>query len=138
MIRGLAEDGLAWVNANVGLPSLANRSEDISFLVDTGATVTVLMPADLRRLGIDPAALFPDVRSVAVPGFGGDIRMIATIGVLRFDDEASPSVFTMPVGIVQPSSTTYDLPSVLGMDFVQHFRLTVSIPEDRVEIERIP
>ena len=51
MIRGLVDGGLAWVDASVRLPALSEQPGDISFLIDTGATVTVLMPADLRRPG---------------------------------------------------------------------------------------
>lgn len=42
-----AEDGLFYVTARVnGVP--------VKFLVDTGATMVVLTPADARRIGIDP------------------------------------------------------------------------------------
>ena len=63
--------------------------------------------------------------------------MILTGGMLRFSDAADRAAFSMPIGIVEPSTASYELPSVLGMGFLRHFRLTISVAEDRVDLEPI-
>ncbi len=39
------------------------------------------------------------------------------------------------MGIAEPTPANATLPSILGMDFIQNFRLTVSVKENRVELE---
>ena len=43
--------------------------------------------------------------------------------------------YRFAVRIAKPMAANAELPSILGMDFIQHFRLTVSVREDRVELE---
>jgi predicted aspartyl protease len=108
------------------------------FLLDTGATQSILTPIDADALGLEPKGLFPDPRAQTAPGFGGDVRFIATAADLMFgavDDPGPP--LRMILGIVEPTRRSLALPSVLGMDFLRHFRLTLSASEDLVELERL-
>ena len=50
------QDVQTYAEAGVAIPSL-NVHGYVQFLVDTGATATVLHPADWRRLGITPEAI---------------------------------------------------------------------------------
>ena len=53
MITGRFGDtsGRPFIEARLYLPRL-NLSGDVSFLLDTGADASILMPADARRLGV--------------------------------------------------------------------------------------
>ena len=48
--------GAAFIEAYISLPDLA-LAGPVSFLVDTGADQTMLMPVDATRLGVDHAQL---------------------------------------------------------------------------------
>jgi hypothetical protein len=43
--------------------------------------------------------------------------------------------YLFPFRIADPDSTDFNLPSLLGMDFIESFRLTVSKNENNVELE---
>ena len=58
--------GAPYVEARISFPQLGFRGL-VSFLVDTGADGTVLMPADTKRLGIDP-------KSMSSPIGGGHLQ----------------------------------------------------------------
>lgn len=137
MIRGYTRGGLAWINAQVALPSLETDYAEVRLLIDTGATRTVLQPFDQRKLGLDPRGVFPDPRAFRMGGFGGDVRALETTGVLRFVETVEPRDYTTTVCPLEPIARPSDQPSVLGMDFLRHFRLTVSVSEDLVELERL-
>lgn len=136
MIRGYLDDAFAWVGAQVSVPALSSRSFPISFLIDTGSSRSVLLPEDADVLGIDAASLFPDPRAEAIPGFGGRLRFLSTLAELRFETHGEPPArYRVPIGIVDPSTGTRDLPSVLGTDFLRHVRLRLSMAENIVELE---
>ena len=139
MIRGYVEGGLAWVDLRVNVPALSRQWMPIPFLVDTGSTQSVIVPEDALVLGVDAGSLFPDPRSRVMPGFGGSLRFITTMAELRSDvrGEEQPNSYQVALGIVEPGPGVRNRPSVLGMDFLRHFRVTISVAEDRVELERI-
>ncbi|WP_425996521.1 retropepsin-like aspartic protease family protein [Caulobacter sp. DWR1-3-2b1] len=85
------------------------NGERVRFLVDTGATETVLSPDDARRLGVDPDALNYDRQSETANGLGYGASHVAErleVGAIRFDG------FPMVVNKA-PMST-----SLLGMSFL--------------------
>lgn len=51
------------------------------------------------------------------------------------EDVARERPYRHPMGIAGPTPSNATLPSILGMDFLRHFRLTVSVREDRAELE---
>ncbi len=134
MSRGYIERRQPWIDLWIDIPSFVTKSVLFSFLIDTGSTRTLLQPRDTLQTGIEPRALFPDPRTVAVPGFGGSIGLLTTVANVRFDDR-SDRPLTVPIGIVEPTAAAWNLPSVLGMDFLQHFRLLISVTEQLVELE---
>jgi hypothetical protein len=137
VIRGYIRGGLAWINAQISLPSLETDYVEVRLLIDTGATRTVLQPFDQRKLGLNPRLLFPDPRAVLMGGFGGDVRALETTGVLRFVESVEPRDYAVTVCLLEPVSRPSGQPSVVGMDFLRHFRLTISVSEDMVELERL-
>lgn len=65
------------------------NGERVRFLVDTGATDTVLSPDDVRRLGVDPATLRYDHGAETANGLGYGASYVANrleVGPIRLDD----------------------------------------------------
>lgn len=137
MIRGRFEQGAPVVDCVGSIPALGiNLPERLTLLVDTGASLSVLQPGDARRLGVDPAQMADDPRSEFASGVGGSTRVVITTTLLGFaEDVARERPYRHPMGIAEPTPSNATLPSILGMDFIQHFRLTVSVREARVELE---
>ena len=137
MIRGFIDGGQAWVFATVEMHALPGQVEGIAFLLDTGSMRSLLAPPDAIRLGIDPAALFPDPRTIRASGFGGNVSLLVTSASFLFDDDDDQTgqPQPVPIGILEPAPSTMRLPSVLGMDFLQHFRLTISVRDAQVELD---
>lgn len=82
----------------------------VQFLVDTGATDTVLSPDDAKRLGIDTSALKFDQRAQTANGVGYGAKITAdslAIGPIRFD-QMPMMVNKAPMG-----------GSLLGMTFLK-------------------
>lgn len=81
----------------------------VRFLVDTGASDTVLSPADARRIGIDPAALTFDRQAETANGIGYGAAVTLdslAVGSIAFSD--------MPVVVNQAPMSH----SLLGMTFM--------------------
>jgi aspartyl protease family protein len=98
-----AEDGGFFVMGKV-------NGQLVRFLVDTGASDTVLSPADARRLGVDTAALSFDHASETANGVGYAATFTAqslAVGSIRFTD--------VPLMINQAPMTS----SLLGMTFLR-------------------
>jgi clan AA aspartic protease len=69
--------GLTYVRVNVAAPGSPDRSEEIEFLVDTGAILSVIPRPMLERLGVMP------VDRQRVRAFGGEV-MERDVGVVLF------------------------------------------------------
>ena len=86
------------------------NGQRVSFLVDTGASETVLSPADAARVGIDLAALKFDRASETANGVGYGAAFQAdslSVGAITFRD--------MPIMINQAPMSS----SLLGMTFLR-------------------
>ena len=107
----------------------------IQFLIDTGADDTILHPRDVRRLDTllqpDPPLLastfddHPGRRSIG--GVGGRVYIIPASVRLFFRIEGSRDRLRHDcrVWVAEPTATNRRLPSLLGRDLLQLFRLTV-------------
>ena len=113
--------------------SLGGRTVDVRFLIDTGTDATVLHPTDADRL------LGDDLRRI---DFDRDLFRVAGLGVGGVADRVTrDAVLTlnavndelyrieMPILIAHPTPAepgehgNWRLPSLLGRDFLRHFRL---------------
>ena len=122
MLRGRFGDtsGRPDPEGRVILPRLHVQG-NISFLVDTGADNTVLMPIDAVRMGLDYAELRGNKLSV---GVGGYSQMFVEPGAAIFL-EGSKRLHLYYLDIHIPSHTPEiaDLPSLLGRDVLDRWRM---------------
>lgn len=100
----------------------------ISFLVDTGADVTIIVPSDYEPRGV----LYSDFKHhrLSEPGgFGGRIetRLVKSTLLVNADNDQQKQV-TVVLEIARPAPVFEESPpppSVLGRDVIDLFRLAV-------------
>ena len=121
--------------------ALEGRSDDIWFLIDTGADATVLHPADAQSLLGDSLHRIDFARDpyrAAGLGVGGGVDRVvrdATLTLRSVDDETHAT--EMPILIARPTPAepgdhgNWRLPSLLGRDFLRHFRFELFCGERR-------
>ena len=113
--------------------SLDGHINDAPFLIDTGTDATVLHPADAQRILGDDLHRIDferDSRRVAGLGVGGGVDRVVRDAVLELhsvDEEIfhmeMPVLIARPVPAEPGDHGNWRLPSLLGRDFLRHFRL---------------
>ena len=128
------------VRASLHLPGITSSFVALDFLLDTGATSTCLHPQDaIVRVGISPAALatphlWPSVTSSQ--GIGGPAGYYSHPAVYAFrHDDGTWQQIDEEICIAQPSPTNAVLPSLLGWNLLQHFKITIDWATQRVSLE---
>jgi hypothetical protein len=101
------------MNGRLVIPRL-NLQGDLSFLIDTGADTSALMPADARNLGIDYSTLADERDAV---GIGGVSRSYTERALVAFED-SDTSLYIYQIELVIPAAAPelFRLPSLLGRD----------------------
>ena len=123
MLEGRFGDttGAPYLEARVFFPRLKLRGL-VSFLVDTGATVTVLMPADSRKLEID----FTSLRNPTTnEGIGGIAQAFKERAVLSFSDRRHIYSYLVTIQISAPTARNHRFPSLLGRDILRSGRFVM-------------
>ena len=117
----------------------------VAFLIDTGASVTILMDRDRERLGLDWNKL--DRTNRTLTGIGGtvDTRIIKD-GTLLFRTESEQVVRErLPIHVAKHDNSSMDrhgnervllLPSLLGRDIIERYRLVYDKSSSLVYLER--
>ena len=126
MIRGSVDDtsGIPYVDGLLDLPGL-NVSGRIQFLVDTGADTTLLLPSDLRLLGINYANLpgRPDTSA----SIGGVVSAKKVPAVISFTgDRQNLYVYRMDISVLEPRAELREWPSLLGRDLLRYWLMRYS------------
>ena len=107
---------------------------DISFLVDTGADISVLMPDDSVRIGLD----FKDLpNSTSIGGVGGNANVFVEPAMVLLADAAAVHVFSINLGIMEEGAGRSPTPSLLGRDVLDRCRMTYCPTTPCLELEVI-
>mgnify|MGYP001396375281 CR=1 FL=1 len=117
-----------YLEAHVAFPRLGLRGL-VSFLVDTGADGTVLMPADSSNLGVRFGSL--DNPSIAY-GVGGAAKAFNERAVLAFTDNRHVYSYVVDMEHLAPTTRSQQLPSLLGRDILNRWRVAVDYSKRRV------
>jgi hypothetical protein len=126
-IRGEFADGRPQMQGRLLFANPQIVVEDCTFVLDTGADRTLWMPgAEDVRAGVDYRR-FAEFPPSSTTGFGGSFiaRIVpATLLLISASGEASAQVI-LELEVVRRTPDLIDLPSVLGRDVLDLFRLTI-------------
>lgn len=118
-----------YIEGRLVLPRLS-VSANISFCVDTGADTSLLLPNDGDRIGLDYATLLGDEESV---GVGGVCHNFVEQAVLVFSDPGKYLyAYFIDLAICPPGQDIMDLPSLLGRDVLNRWRMVYDPAKDRL------
>ena len=117
MLHGRIGDtsGSPYIEGRLLFPDLRLES-DISFLVDTGADASLLMPSDAANMNLDYDALLPAEQPPI--GIGGTIEAYTHPAVLLF---GSRYWYFLDLEIAAPYDHLDEMPSLLGRDVLRHW-----------------
>lgn len=121
------------------MPRRTDATAQFDALIDTGSTLTVFRRSVLEELGLDPErdlAGRPRDRGVGVGGVEEYVRVRARLSFVD-DDEGDATALDFFVRVALADDSAAALPSLIGMDLLSGFRVLVSVPEGRVELERV-
>ena len=123
MIKGRygGTSGRPYIEARLTIPSQKLNAE-ISFVLDTGADATVLMPLDGAKMGLDYGKLLRTTRSVGVGGYCEDFLEEAIV-TFR-DSDGTLYAFEIEINISSPSPDIMAIPSLLGRDIITRWAIT--------------
>jgi hypothetical protein len=104
----------------------------VSFLLDTGADTTVLMPTDAVRLGVDFSRLS---RTAISYGIGGKSRDYVTPAVFVIADGSTLHAYEIDLRLPKARGELSTAPSLLGRDIANRWRIVLDHSTNRFEIE---
>lgn len=102
------------------LPRLG-RSGNVSFIFDTGADTSLLMPLDAQRMGIE-YKLFEN--EVSTLGIGGESQNFVEPAYLAFVGHDALYGYEIEIHICKPAEKLLNIPSLLGRDIIDRWRVT--------------
>jgi len=120
--------GRPYIEGRIVLPRL-HIVGDVSFLIDTGADCSVLMPLDGTRMAIDYSQLQNVVSSL---GIGGVSRDYSEAAIIAFSDGINVYVYTPTIRISTPSPDIMGVPSLLGRDVIHRWELNYDFSQNSI------
>jgi hypothetical protein len=131
MILGRFDFGRPVIDCHVTIKSI-NIDGVIPFLVDTGCDRTTLMPVDSVRLGVPFDQLTNEKVSY---GFGGASAVYLMPAALVIADKKVAYGYRFGLDIAKPHVNLEGMPSLLGRDILQYWKLTLDFPERKFSFE---
>ena len=112
--------GRPYIEGRLFLPRLGIDG-NISFLLDTGADSSILMPGDALRLKVPYDQLTGDSPAV---GLGGEVHCYEENAVIAFSDPGrTVYAYQLDLDILPVDPTTMDFRSLLGRDILDRWRI---------------
>ncbi len=133
MLRGRFGDtsGRPYIEGHVFLPRLEKRG-NVSFIFDTGADTSLLMPVDGRRMGID----FDDLGDMEETlGVGGLSETFIEPAYIAFVGSGKLYGYQIELRICKPSEVLATVPSLLGRDIIDKWRVIYNKTETELSAE---
>jgi hypothetical protein len=130
-VRGRFGDtsGRPYIEGRLIIPRL-NITTDISFLIDTGSDLTVLNPLDGFRMEVDYSQLIGDREVV---GVGGLCHNYVEPTIVVFSEpQKFLYVYNIELEITPPNPEIMDIPSLLGRDILNQWRMTYNPSKNRL------
>lgn len=126
--------GRPYIEGRLYIPRLSVHT-NVSFLIDTGADQTTLMPADSARMGLDYTLLQPSREHMT--GLGGivDNGYIEQAVVVFQGLENLLFCYDLDVAIMPQDDYLADVPSLLGRDVLKHWVMSYAPPTDELTIQ---
>ena len=112
------------MEGHVLLPRLG-KSGNVSFIFDTGADTSLLMPLDAQRMGIDYGMLEKEVSTF---GIGGEAENFIESAYLAFVGDDALYGYEIALHICKPAEELMTIPSLLGRDIIDRWRVTYYKP----------
>ncbi len=113
--------------------SLGDQAMEVRFLIDTGTDATVLHPQDAKRILGDDLRRIDfdrDPRRTIGEGVVGAVERVVRDAALTLQSEdrrlhpiEMPILIARPIPAEPGEHGNWRLPSLLGRDFLRHFRL---------------
>ena len=121
--------GRPYVKGRVIIPRL-DVSENVSFLVDTGADSTCLHPRDALGAGVP----FGRLRNRELSrGIGGSSPYFHEPATLVFPDGRAARLYGVGLLIAEPDEANGNLPSLLGRNVINHWYMAYDPANGRLE-----
>ena len=121
MLRGRwgGSTGRPYFEAILYIPS-QDISAELSFLLDTGADTSYLMPGDAKEIGLDRSILSD---GYFAKGIGGEMKSYRLPALLVFEDDENVYVYEVDLGVAAEADGLIDTPSLLGRDVINQWDL---------------
>ena len=127
-----SRSGRPYLLARLLIPRLGVRG-DLSFLLDTGADHTLLLPSGGRAQGLDYSRLGKfDTRT---RGAGGPIRTHKESAWLVFSDGTTLFGYSITLSILEERNDMDQVPSLIGRDILHHFRMRYAYSTATIELD---
>ena len=129
MISGSFDRGRPVVECRFVIPRLSVNHR-LMLLVDTGASASCLHPADAIRAAIPFEELGNRVDYLGIGGSSAYFRESAN---LLFEDDFHLQIYRLDLLIAAPTASNRDLPSLLGRDVLNRWRMDYDPAGRRLE-----
>jgi clan AA aspartic protease (TIGR02281 family) len=119
MVRSVVPIQLA--GNHVLVRAVLNHTEHVTLLLDTGATYTLLTPATAQRLGLSPSANTPRRTIRTADGQLHEVPFVQLSAIAV--GEARRENLPVGISVLFPRASAVD--GLLGVDFLEQFKMTL-------------